>query len=259
LLNRATQGLYQPGATLQTVILAQALNEGLTDLTAPASNATATLPVNGTPLGCSVVPSEPYTLADAYTAACPAPFANLGERLGATGLEEAVARWTLTTPPPLEIPTEAAEWNTDALSTTTAIRAEAIGQGRLTVSPLQMALVAGALANEGKMPVPRLVLRVQDAGGGWQECPAAGEPRAVLAPDSAQELLAAWQDYEQNVAAHWGVAIAGEGQPPHAWFIGIAPETSETRYAVAVLIEHVTTPEVVVNIGTALLKAASTR
>jgi cell division protein FtsW (lipid II flippase) len=257
LVNRATQGLYQPGAALQTIILAEVLNERLSNLAAPVSNITATLPVNGTPLGCSTSLSGPRTLADAYAAACPAPVADLGERLGSAGLERAVERWALTTPPSLEIPTEAADWSKEALLTTSALRAEAIGQGGLTVSPLQMALVAGALANEGEMPAPRLVLRVQDAEGNWQDHPTAGEPRAVLSPDNARRLLAAWQRYGDEVAAHWGVAIAGEEQPPHAWFIGVAPETGETRHTVAVLLEHAAAPETAISIGTALLEAAS--
>ncbi|MCK4315000.1 MAG: FtsW/RodA/SpoVE family cell cycle protein, partial [Anaerolineae bacterium] len=118
LVNRATQGLYQPGAALQTIVLAEALSEGLADLSAPATNATATLSVNGARLGCSTALSEPYTLAGAYGAACPAPFADLGERLGVVGLAEIVNRWALTAPPPLEIPTEAADWNAEVLSTT---------------------------------------------------------------------------------------------------------------------------------------------
>jgi len=259
LVNRATQGLYQPGAAFQTVILAEVLNGRSSNLAAPVSNATATIPVNGTTLGCSTSLSRPYTLAGAYAAACPAPVADLGERLGSAGLERAVERWALTTPPSLEIPTEAADWGEEMPLTSSTLRAEAIGQGRLTVSPLQMALVAGALANEGKMPAPRLVLRVQDAEGNWQDHPAVGESRAVLSPDSARKLLAAWQRHGGEVAAHWGVAVAGEEQPPHAWFIGVAPETSETRYAIAVLLEHTAAPEAAISIGTALLEAASTR
>ena len=279
LVNRATQGLYQPGAALQTIVLAEALSEGLADLSAPATNATATLSVNGARLGCSTALSEPYTLAGAYGAACPAPFADLGERLGVVGLAEIVNRWALTAPPPLEIPTEAADWNAEALSPTTALRqaqeaalrAEAIGQGSLTVSPLQMALVAATLASEGTMPTPRLVLRVQDGEGHWQEHPSAGESRAVLPPADARELLAAWQRYEDDpsallrasVAAHWGAAVAGEGQPPHIWFIGIAPAANplnpfpKSVYSVAVLIERAADPRQAIEIGTSLLQAAS--
>jgi cell division protein FtsW (lipid II flippase) len=259
LINRATQGLYQPGAALQTVIVAEALAENLADLSTPVSNTTAALPVNGTLLSCNAAPAEPATLADAYAAACPAPLADLGERLGAADLEAAVERWALTTPPSLEIPAEAADWSAAALSTRTALRAEAVGQGRLTVSPLHVAIVAGALANDGKMPVPRLVLRVQDAGGGWQAHHSAEEPRGVLSPDVARALLAAWSRHGRDIAAHWGVAVAGAGRPPHAWFMGVAPATGGTRYAVGVLVEHAVSPEAAVSIGTALLEAASTR
>jgi len=268
LLNRATQGLYQPGAALQTVILAQALDDGLADLEDPISNATTTLSINGTMVGCSAAISEPVTLAEAYAAACPAPIANLGEQLGADGFEEAIERWGLTTPPTLGIPAEAVDWDTDALSTTTAARAEAIGQGNLTASPLQMALVAGTLANNGKMPAPRLVLQVQDGEGRWRKRSAAGEPRAVLKPALARRLLGTWQHYDAGpsttnapstlrtgVAGHWGVAVAGEEQPPHAWFLGVAPADAP-RYAVAILLEHPTDPHRAVEIGSALLEAA---
>jgi len=254
LLNRATQGLYQPGAALQTIIIAEALSEGLADLTALTPNAAATLTVNGTPLDCSAAPSEPHTLAHAYAAACPAPFADLGAQLGAVGLEEAVKRWALTTPPSLEVPTEAADWSAETLSTTLALRTEAIGQGRLTVSPLQAALMAGALANEGMMPTPRLVLSVQDTEGGWQETTGREQPRVVLPPARAHELLGTWQHCEGDIAAHWGVAIAGKGQPPHAWFLGVTLADTP-RYAVAVLVEHATDTESAISIGTALLQA----
>jgi peptidoglycan glycosyltransferase len=257
LVNRATQGLYQPGAAFQTIVVAEALTRGLVDLSTPTSNATATLSFSGTGLGCSAPPREPHTLANAYVAACPGPVADLGERLGAGGLEEAVERWAFTAPPWLEIPAEAADWNAEGLSTTTALRAEAIGQGRLTASPLQMAMATGALANEGKMVAPRLVLRVQDAQGVWQKHRSAGEPRAVLAADDAGALLAAWNRYGENVAAHWGIAVAGEGRSPHAWFIGVAPATGQRRYAIAILVEHAAAPEVVVGIGTGLLEAAA--
>jgi cell division protein FtsW (lipid II flippase)/cell division protein FtsI/penicillin-binding protein 2 len=297
LVNRATQGLYQPGAALQTIILAEALQKSAddehpadnehpaADLAALTDDATAAILVDGTPVSCSApdhlrsAPSESHTLADAYAAACPAPFADLGERLGADGLEEAFERWGLTTPPSLEIPTESADWagwgnranwsnwGAETLSTTSrltqsaaALRAEAIGQGQLTVSPLQMALVAGALANEGTMPAPRLVLRVQDAEGSWQAHPSAGESRLVLPPDRAQELLAAWQRLENgnggHIAAHWGVAVASEEQPPHAWLLGVVPADAP-RYAIAILLEHPVNPHQVVEVGHNLLEGAS--
>jgi peptidoglycan glycosyltransferase len=251
LVNRATQGLYQPGAALQSVIVAEALRQGLVDDLhgSAGSDITRTVPVDGARVGCSVDPEAPYTLASAYAAACPSPIGALGERLGSDGLAEAVERWRLTVPPSLVIPTEAADWQRASIS---SARDEAMGQGALTVSPLQMALVAATVANDGRMPSLRLRVR---------EALASGEVYDALAPGEARRLLAAWRRYGEGpttgagVRGHWGVAVAGEGEP-HAWFLGIGPSASEAPYAVAVLIEHAAEPEKAADVGVALLEAA---
>ncbi len=257
LVNRATQGLYQPGAALQTVILAEALRDDLVDLTASPPDAADGIALNGSQLTCAAPLAEPYTLADAYAAACPAPFVDIGEQLRGKRMTEAIQRWALTTtPPPLEIPTETADWDPRALRTTNDLWLEAIGQGELTVTPLQMALVAGTLANDGTRPAPQLALRVQDSAGHWQNQPSIGEPRAVLTRDTANDLLAAWQSYGEGISGHLGLAVAGTDQPPHVWFLGVA-QVSGTRYAVAVLLEHPKDPHQAAEIGAALLSTVA--
>jgi peptidoglycan glycosyltransferase len=251
LLNRATQGLYQPGAALQSVVVAEALSQGLIeDLEASVGpGITKAIAVDGASVACTGVPEEPYTLASAYAAACPAPIGSLGERLGRDGLAEAVQRWRLTVPPRLPIPTEAADWRAEAIAST---RIEAIGQGMLTVSPLEMALVTAALANNGNMPVPQLVLG--EAGG-------SGDTHAILASDDARELLGTWRrcgDVSSTgggARGHWGTALGGEGEP-HAWFMGTVSATGAPVYAAAVLIERAPDPERAVDVGVALLQTA---
>jgi cell division protein FtsW (lipid II flippase)/cell division protein FtsI/penicillin-binding protein 2 len=255
LVNRATQGLYQPGAALQTVILAEALERGLADMAAPAPDAPDPIVVDGTYLACAIPPTEPYTLADAYAAACPAPFANLSDELGNAGLAEAIDRWALTTaPPPLEIPTEAADWDPQALSTPSALQSEIIGQGSLTVSPLQMALVAGTLANDGTRPAPRLALRVEDGDGNWREQASIGETQAVLSASDAKKILAIWNQYGDGISGHLSLAVAGKDKP-HAWFLGVA-QGKGTRYAVAILLEQPEEPIQAAEIGKSLLEMA---
>ncbi len=252
LLNRATHGLYQPGGALQTVILAKALLSGSAALDEAVPAPSMALDVNGARLTCSTPITGPTTLAQASAAACPLPFADLGQRLGATGLEEAVHRWALTVPPALEIPAEAADWSAEQLTTATALRDEAVGQGRLTVTPLQMALVAATLANNGTMPAPRLALRIQMSQGGWRTPEASGDTRAVLPPDIAQTLLSVWESYGTHIVGHTSSAVAGEEQPL-AWFLGVAPADAP-RYAVAVLIERPSDPQRAAEIGSALLE-----
>jgi peptidoglycan glycosyltransferase len=242
LLNRATHGRYQPGTALQTVVLAEALLEGMAKLSNPVASATTAVPINDEQLACSVPISEPATLARAYAAACPAPFAELGKRLGAEGLEKAITRWGLTTPPTLEIPAESSAWDASVLTTSAALRAEAVGQGRLTLTPLQMALVAATLANDGVMPTPRLSPETRAAS------------RPVLSPDLAQALLAAWNRYGSDIRGYPATAIVGKGRPL-AWFLGTAP-AGTSRYAVAVLLASPTDPDQAASAGCALLEIA---
>jgi cell division protein FtsI/penicillin-binding protein 2 len=115
-----------------------------------------------------------------------------------------------------------------------------------------MALVVATLANDGRMPAPRLTLREAHAGG---------EAGAILTPAESGRLLRAWRLWEAapssegRAKGHWGVALAGEGEP-HAWFMGIAPATGQPAYAIAVLIERAANPETAVDVGVALLQAA---
>ena len=259
LVNRATQGLYQPGAVLQTIVVAEGLIEGAIQLSAPATSPTATVTIADVDIGCNPGTEAPATLAESYAAACPAPVAAIGEHIGAAGLTKAVTRWMLAAPPPLEVPTEAADWSLEETLTSEALRAEAIGQGGLTVSPLHMALMAATLANEGNRPSPHLVYRVQDMQGQWQETIIEGEPRLVLSPSHAEALVAEWSTGANGsgVAGYWGTAVAGEGQPPHAWFIGITSVSGAAPHAIAVLVEHALDPRLVLTIGTALLEAAA--
>jgi len=249
LVNRATQGLYQPGAALETMVLAEGLERGLVHIDDPASPLTATVQVNGFAVGClgEVEPGGDWAMA--YRAACPGPFAVLGEQLGVEGLSAAVGRWGLAEPPLLEVAAEAGDWSPGDPAL------EAVGQGSLTVSPLQMALAAAAVAGGGRMPAPRLVVRLEGAQGGWRALDARGAPREVLPSDLAGDLLTAWGQYGPEVRGHLGAAVAGEGQPPHAWFLGVAPADAG-RYSVAVLLEHPDDPARAAEVGRAVLEAA---
>ncbi len=279
LVNRATQGLYQPGVALQTVVVAEALREGLVDDLQVDVGPAMTEPVlvDGVRVGCSGLaapaPEGAATLASAYAAGCPAPMGALGERMSRDGLAGAMERWRLTVPPPFAIPTESSDWSGAVISST---RAEALGQGALTVSPLQMALVAATVANGGTMPDPLLAERVQTGEGDRQDAGAADwsavvptaqsadapEPSAnrVLSRAHARQVLSAWRRWNADeggrgaVWGHWGVAVAGEGAP-HAWFLG-ATRGDSPRYAAAVLVEHAQEPERAVVIGRELLEAA---
>lgn len=231
LLNRATQGLYQPGGVLQPVVLAAALDAGAASLEAPGDNPDEPVPIDGRSVSCVRTP-EGNTLADALAAACPAPLADLGADLGAGDLETAFRQWGLVAPPPLEIPTAAGD------ATVIDPRLAAIGQEGLTVTPLHLALVAATIGNAGVMPPAHLVLKTEGADGRWQAAGHAGQAVQVVDPDAAGRLRSLfYSSADGQVLGFSSLALAGEDSPSHSWFLGLAPAQSP-RYAVVVLLEH---------------------
>jgi peptidoglycan glycosyltransferase len=255
LLNRAAQGLYQPGTVFHTVVLAEALARDLADLGIPYPGLTKPIAVNGVRLRCGPGSSVPETLSDAYKRGCPAPIADLGESLGPDGLLDAVERWDLTIPPALEIPAVASDW-TAVGEAPEDVLAETLGQGELVVSPLQVALVVATLGAGGEVPSPHLVLRVQDAYGRWQDSsPPADQKRAITSP-IADQLLGAWTTDDQGrILYRLGTAVAGQETNPHVWFTGLT-RSPHKRYAVVVLVEHASDEALASELGKELLLAA---
>lgn len=235
LLNRATQGLYQPGAIFETLLLADALEANHVTLTQTVSRPDQPVALDNLVVECAH--SGPMlTLADAYANACPAPFADLGVSLEESELISITQRWRLDQVPPIEIRAVAMPTLTLSLSTTEALEAFATGQSQLTVTPLQMALVAATIGSSGLMPRPFVVKDIQAINGQWVPYQPANEartPQRIIADSTARSVLAAMRT-QDNIAGHGGAAFSGNKQL--SWFIGLAP-SDQPRYAIAVLIE----------------------
>jgi peptidoglycan glycosyltransferase len=235
LLNRVTQGLYQPGAIFQTLLLADAIEHGHVALSDTVTRPDQPIALDQLILECAR--SGPMqTLAEAYANACPKPFAELGATLGESELISITGRWHLDTPPSLEIRTSAAPTLTLPLSTTEALNAFATGQGPLTVSPLRMAMVAATIGNDGLMQVPFVVKDIQSIDGRWMPYHTGDTenlPQRIVSSHTARSILAAMRS-QDNVSGHGGAAFSGDKQL--SWFIGLAP-SDQPKYAIAVLIE----------------------
>jgi peptidoglycan glycosyltransferase len=233
LLNRATQGLYQPGAIFQSVLLADAIERGVM-LTQTLTQPDRPLTLDRLTLNCRPEAQNVATLADAYAQACPAPFADLATQLSSVELLSLTQQWKLDQPPPLEIRTSAVPTLTFDLSTTLALQTFGAGQGELTVSPLRMALVAATLGNNGFMPNAFVVKDVQALDGQWEPyLNNTAAPTPIINPAAAQAVLEAMR-VQGNILGQGGAAFSGDRQ--HAWFIGLAP-ANQPKYAIAVLLE----------------------
>ena len=248
LLNRATQSLAQPGRALGSVLVGLALEEGWA--WAEGADLSGTVQVNGLMVECTGTPVS-QDWAGVLRAGCPSPFVDLGEAAGLEKLSTTFERWRLTQPPALEIPTVGPECPSETGDVDLA--AEALGQGQLLVTPLQMALVVSTLANDGARVPAHLLLEPQE---GCDAPPQRGTEQ-VVTREIAQGILATWTSYGEQVIGHLARANAGPDRV-QVWFLGVNSSVVP-RYGVVVLIDSPDDPSLPARIGTQLLQRAGSR
>ncbi|MGH9197793.1 MAG: penicillin-binding transpeptidase domain-containing protein, partial [Acidimicrobiia bacterium] len=253
LSDRATRELYPPGSTFKTVVAAAAIENGIafpeTELADPAEfplpGSTATITNAG---GGPCNNGTSTTLLQAFVRSCNTTFARLAIDVGAERLGEVAQLLGFNTE--IQFPWEPAEstfLTPDLTSDPAALGQSGIGERDVRATPLQMALVSAAIANQGQVMSPYLVGRIFDAEGSEVEVTEPNPLSQALSPDTsalmAQMMERVVTEGTGRLAAVPGVRVAGktgtatgvDGRP-HAWFIGFAPVDQPT-IAVAVFVE----------------------
>lgn len=249
LLNRATQGKYPPGSTFKTVTAASALENGIitpeTVVTCPGE-----VVIDGFPISCSNVVQGPgtYPFRNAFTFSVNAIFAKVGVDLGWDRLLETARRFGFGSPLDFTLDTAPAQVVLPGAEKTKVLLAStAFGQGEILATPLQMAVIAATIANDGVRMRPRLGLAAYDSAQEVRQLEGTEGVR-VLSGGVAQTLRDFMVSVVDNGQAAGvsipGVKVAGktgtaETSTPgvsHAWFIAFAPAEKPT-IAVAVVVE----------------------
>ena len=234
--NRALLGRYPPGSTFKVVTAAALLVGGLRP--ADPVDCPKEAKVGGRTFGNfedEVLGRIPFS--GAFANSCNTAFVQqAAERLDGDRLVAAAARFGFGLDPSPGIP--AVTSRVPPPSDRADLAAESFGQGRVTVSPLQMALVAATVAN-GRWPHPTLVAgdrdgsssndsSSNDSGGGEParspdplDAKVAGTLRTLMRQVVTQGT-AAQAGLPAGVAGKTGTAEFGTGDPlpTHAWFIG---------------------------------------
>jgi peptidoglycan glycosyltransferase len=286
LLNRVTAGLYQPGGTLETVLLAELLSTSLNQPSATAPSLTDQMPdahdpvpVNGLTLVCLPgTPDQPLTLAEAYDYGCPAPFASaingaltperVWERLKVLGLLDApilAGFQTAVGGPPAPF---------TAQTPPVQLQAELSGQGDLTVTPLQMVQVLAAVSNDGNSVPLHVVDAVRRPGAkDWQAVELPALQPALMQVDVADALRmamrqAAEQSPEVSRAARPGLTLyghsaqsfGGPNRTPYVWFTGFIDHVQGDQagaIVAVVVVENESDPGVAAEVAGRVFQAAA--
>jgi peptidoglycan glycosyltransferase len=190
LFDRTTQSGYPPASTFKVLTAAAAIDSGeytpdsVIDGDSPKT-------ISGVPLQNDGGKSYgPITLATALTFSVNTVFAQVGEALGTETMARYMERFGFYARPPLDYPPEQRVASGERLrgrlmdpaSPRIDVGRMAIGQDKLTVTPLQMAMVVAAIANEGTLMAPYLTDRVLDPDG---RTVARVEPRVMGRPIGA--------------------------------------------------------------------------
>jgi peptidoglycan glycosyltransferase len=249
----ATSRGFPPGSTFKVVTAAAALESGqYTPESTFPDEATIDLPqtdetlTNFTNTACTG--SGEIDLFTALEVSCDTTFALLGLDIH-DELVEISERFGFNARIPFDVSTEVSSFPRvpdDQLP----FRAFAgIGQGDVVATPLQMALVAAAVANEGVVPRPRLVKEVIDSAGDIVSSPpeeTLGRAMSERTADQLTEMMTAVvetgtginaQMEDVQVAGKTGTAQSTPGAAPHAWFISFAP-ADDPQLAVAVFVAN---------------------
>lgn len=252
LVNRAIAGdTYPPGSTFKLIDAAAALEAGYkpeTELYAPQElELPGTTRTIGNYGGATCADNDTMTLSDALRISCNTAFADLGMDLQWSVVERKAKDfgWTDSIDIPLSV--TASRLPDDPNEAQTAM--SAIGQFDVRATPLQMAMVAAGIANDGVVMKPYLVdtvrasdLTVVDVTEPevYKEAMDRADANALTdmmvgVVDSGTGTAAQIGGVE--VAGKTGTAETGQDTPPHAWFVSFAP-ADDPKIAVAVIVEN---------------------
>jgi peptidoglycan glycosyltransferase len=258
-LNWATQGRYAPGSTFKVVTATAGIDSG-------RYSPTSTI-VGNSPLVVSGVPLQndgnqswgPQTLTTALTYSINTIFAQVAERVGRSTMATYMKRFGFYSAPPLDYPKDeirpsdviAPSGALPPASSNEDIGRIGIGEGGVTVTPLQMALVAAAVANHGKLMVPHLTARVVNPDGVTIRRTAPSVLSQVMksstASDLTQMMTRVVEEGTGTAVQLGGISVAGKtgtasiGAPgsnlTQPSFMAFAP-AQDPRFVIEVMIDR---------------------
>jgi peptidoglycan glycosyltransferase len=258
--NRATQAAYPPGSTFKVVTDTAAL--GSRKFT-PNSVVNGNSPklISGVPLSNDLNQSfGNIDLTTALTYSVNTVWAQVAEAVGRLTMTNYMQRFGFYLKPPLDYPSDELAVSRPfspsgkpyaPASPSEDIGRIGIGQGGLAVTPLQMAMVASAIANGGKLMTPHFTSRVVDPTGVTVETIKPSVWQQVTTPRIAAEITQMMRRVVEEgtgtPAQLGGISVAGKtgtasvGLPGQGltqpWFIGFAP-VPNPKIAVAVTVER---------------------
>jgi peptidoglycan glycosyltransferase len=259
LVNRAVQYGYAPGSTFKVITATAAIDTGRFASSSTLSGRNSIV-VSGVPLSNDQNESfGQLTLTQALAKSVNTVWAQVAELLGKPTLARYMRRFGFDAKPQLDYPANemsaSGEYSGVHLLPPTSPLVDlgrmGIGQDKLRVTALQMAEVAAAVANHGRLMAPHLTERIVDSEGRTVQRISPRVQSVVMKPSTAAAVTSMMEavvnEGTGENARIPGVRVAGKTGTAeteigtalnNVWFIAFAP-TSAPRVAIAVTVKGV--------------------
>ncbi|MEU6535595.1 penicillin-binding protein 2 [Streptomyces sp. NPDC047000] len=253
MLNRALRETYPPGSTFKVVTASAALENGLYTSADQATDSPLPYVMPGTTTELKNegnIPCKNATMRTALRVSCNTVFGKIGADLGNDKMLAEAKKFGFTSEQFTPVRSSASVFSSDMNKSQTAL--SSIGQYNTAATPLQMAMVASAVANGGKLMKPYMVDSLQSSN---LDSVSKTEPQELSRPLSAEHAQILQSMMETVVkdgtgknALINGVTVGGKtgtaqhgvenSKNPYAWFISYAKlGDGSTPVAVAVVVE----------------------
>jgi len=229
--NRAVREIFPPGSTFKVIVSAAALEAGY-ELDSVLDTSSYRLPGTNTTINTTCGNSQ--TLKRALAVSCNSAFARLGVKLGADALREQAEKFGFGTKPLSDIASVASRFPDEIDTPQTGLAS--IGGYDVAATPLQMAMVAAAVRNDGVVMQPYLVESVRSADlqilSQTRPSQLSVATSAANAAKLRQLMVGVVEDGTGWRAKIAGVTVGGKTgtansdnrRTPYAWFIAWADD-----------------------------------
>lgn len=251
LVNRVTQGLYPPGSTFKILTTLEYLREN-PEYQKYSYECMGSIPIQKTEIHCyhnAVHGTE--SLETSFAKSCNTSYANIGLGLDKKAFSNLCSDMLFGKSLPGPYPSNISSFTLDGKSDPDTVAQTAIGQGETLVTPMHMALVTAAIANQGVLMRPYVIDHTENYKGVTVKNYRGAEYGALLPADEAAKL----QEFMSLVVSQGtGSALSGQAYQAagktgsaefsnvkgesHAWFTGYASTEEKGTIVVTVIVEN---------------------
>ncbi len=249
LVNRATQGLYPPGSTFKLVTMLEYIRENDTACEDYSYVCSGTCNVNGSVISCMQKTAHGNLNIYASLAhSCNCSFINMGLTLDKKQLKKTAETLLFNTDIPISIEHNKSRFELNDGSSDWETAQTVFGQGRTLITPLNLALIGNAIANDGIIMKPYIVDRIENDSGESVKKFRPAEYKTVMSKSEVQALKTGMESVtdtsfgwlygntEYTVSCKSGSAQYGTMGYEHSLFVSYAP-SDNPEISVTVVIE----------------------